>query len=487
MMYFKRYNGDLSGAAKPGALFSALTLSLLLSGCSAEVGRFNNPSFNLSGGTETGALPSPSEPMMGSSAPLGDSSNSYAGNSYTPPPSYERSNGVRAAALPPPSAPPAATPRYETNRGYETRSADAAPVYQPPRARYNPEPRPAPSMQATSSRGDSVTVERGDTLYGIARRNGVTVNALMAANGLNSANIRPGQTLLLPGGASNVAAPLESAPPRTRTAARIPEASPVADAGDWGGTYEVQRGDSLYKIARSHDIRVAELQSANSIDNPRQLKPGMVLRVPGSGSGSGAGNTVAAATPDVRTPSSPAAPPRMIQSTTQPMVINSERRVASLNAGSMTDAVAPSRHETAKPVRTVSITPGNVAVGKLRRPASGKLISGFGQRPDGTHNDGINIAAPQGADIHAVTDGEVVYAGSELKGYGNLILLRHDNGWVTAYAHADRLVVRRGDKVRRGDVIAKVGNTGQVDAPQLHFELRQGSKPVDPLPYLDRL
>ena len=482
MMYFMRYKRDLNGAAQRGALVPTLTLALALSGCSAEVGRFDYPSFNLNGGTETGALPKPSEPMVGSSAPLSGSPDSYRGESYTPAQSSTRSQGVQSSALPPPSSTLSDTPsRYNQTRGYETLNADARPVYQPPRARYNPEPHPAPSIQPASSHGGNVTVERGDTLYGIARRNGVTVNALMRANGLTSANIRPGQSLHLPGGSTDVAAPLNAAPSRSRTAARIPETS-LADNRDWRGTYEVQPGDSLYKIARSHDIRVADLQRSNAIENPRQLKPGMVLRVPGSESTIAASN--AASNYEARTES---APPRMIQSTTQPTVINPGRRVAALNAGSMTDAAVPSPHETAKPVRTVAITPGNVAVGKLRRPASGKLISGSGQRPDGTHNDGINIAAPQGADIHAVADGEVVYAGSELKGYGNLILLRHDNGWVTAYAHADRLSVRRGEKVRRGDVIAKVGNTGQVDTPQLHFELRQGSKPVDPLPYLDRL
>lgn len=166
-----------------------------------------------------------------------------------------------------------------------------------------------------------------------------------------------------------------------------------------------------------------------------------------------------------------------------------ERRVAALNTGRITDASpAPSASWSGvKPVQTVAITPSQIGTNSLRWPSKGKVLSGFGQRADGTHNDGINIAVPKGTDVHAAAEGEVAYAGSELKGYGNLILLRHDNGWVTAYAHADQLLVKRGDKVRRGDVIAKAGNTGQVDQPQLHFELRQGSKPVDPLPYLDRL
>jgi murein DD-endopeptidase MepM/ murein hydrolase activator NlpD len=124
---------------------------------------------------------------------------------------------------------------------------------------------------------------------------------------------------------------------------------------------------------------------------------------------------------------------------------------------------------------------------KLRWPTTGRVIAGFGGRPDGTHNDGINLAVPLGTEVHAAESGVVAYAGNELKGYGNLVLLRHDNGWVTAYAHNDELLVKRGDKVKRGQVIAKAGKTGSVDQPQVHFELRRGSKPVDPIPYLEKL
>jgi murein DD-endopeptidase MepM/ murein hydrolase activator NlpD len=126
------------------------------------------------------------------------------------------------------------------------------------------------------------------------------------------------------------------------------------------------------------------------------------------------------------------------------------------------------------------------ASGRFRWPARGRLIASFGKRPDGTHNDGINIAVPQGTEVHAAEGGRVAYAGDELKGYGNLVLIRHSNGWVSAYAHADQILVKRDDVVRRGQVIAKAGKTGTVDQPQLHFELRQGAKPVDPLPYMEK-
>ena len=118
---------------------------------------------------------------------------------------------------------------------------------------------------------------------------------------------------------------------------------------------------------------------------------------------------------------------------------------------------------------------------------TGRIIRGFGPRADGTKNDGINIAVPIGTDIRAAEAGVVAYAGDELKGYGNLILIRHDNGLVSAYAHGDRMLVRRGDQISRGQVIAKAGKTGSVKQPQLHFELRKGAKPIDPMPYLGRM
>jgi murein DD-endopeptidase MepM/ murein hydrolase activator NlpD len=120
----------------------------------------------------------------------------------------------------------------------------------------------------------------------------------------------------------------------------------------------------------------------------------------------------------------------------------------------------------------------------FRWPARGRVISGAGAMTNGQQNDGINLALPEGTPVHAAEDGVVAYAGSELKGYGNLVLVRHSNGFVTAYAHASEIMVKRGDQVRRGQVIAKSGQTGNVSSPQLHFEIRKGSTPVDPTQYL---
>ncbi len=114
----------------------------------------------------------------------------------------------------------------------------------------------------------------------------------------------------------------------------------------------------------------------------------------------------------------------------------------------------------------------------------GRISEGFGPKQSGGQNDGINIAVPQGTPIKAAEDGVVAYAGSELKGYGNLVLVRHSNGFVTAYAHASELNVKKGESVKRGQVIGKAGQTGNVTSPQLHFEVRKGATPVDPTQYL---
>ena len=130
--------------------------------------------------------------------------------------------------------------------------------------------------------------------------------------------------------------------------------------------------------------------------------------------------------------------------------------------------------------RPATAAPASTA--DFRWPARGRVIAGFSGRGG---NEGINIAVPEGTPVQAAESGTVAYAGSELKGYGNLVLIRHPNGYVSAYAHNGELKVKRGDTVKRGQVVASSGQTGNVSSPQLHFELRKGSAPVDPTPYLN--
>jgi murein DD-endopeptidase MepM/ murein hydrolase activator NlpD len=129
-------------------------------------------------------------------------------------------------------------------------------------------------------------------------------------------------------------------------------------------------------------------------------------------------------------------------------------------------------------------TPDPMSGNSFRWPVKGRVISQFGTRPDGGHNDGIDLAVPQGTAVKAAENGVVAYAGSELKGYGNLVLIRHANNWVSAYAHNEEILVKRGDKVSRGQIIAKAGASGAVSQPLVHFELRKGSRPVDPTKYM---
>ncbi|MBV8133632.1 MAG: M23 family metallopeptidase [Alphaproteobacteria bacterium] len=138
-----------------------------------------------------------------------------------------------------------------------------------------------------------------------------------------------------------------------------------------------------------------------------------------------------------------------------------------------------------EPPAASSVPPSTAAEsGTFLWPVRGRVLAGYGPGRDGTHNDGINIAAPRGAAVEAADGGVVAYVGNELRGYGNLILVKHPNGWISAYAHCDSILVKRGDKVVRGQTIARVGSTGSVAEPQLHFELRHGSRAVDPREFL---
>jgi murein DD-endopeptidase MepM/ murein hydrolase activator NlpD len=459
MMQFMHSHRDGRSPALFAQRGAAILLAALLGGCSAEITRFDLPGFSLTDDnkeTTTASLQqrdgrNPSylgnDRRYNNSAP---GSGSYDRGGYAAPRSYSDS-GVQVANLDEPRGQaPAYTPSYGSN---ERR-------YDPPPA-YRPDTAPAASRPAAPAvrPGESFTVQPGDTLYGLSRRHEVSVAELMQVNNLSNPNLRPGQRLYLPEGYA-----LQNVSPAVT--AEAPAEVPADLQAKYGGTYTMRGGESLYGIARAHGVTVAELQRVNGISNPRNVRVGTVLKVPGGG----------ASEPAPESGQEVAVAPPVVQSTHQPSVINGGgTRVATHDVDVSTGAVSPpaSRRDQSD--------------NKLRWPVQGKIIAGFGQRSDGTHNDGINLSVPQGTAVHAAEEGIVAYAGSELKGYGNLILVRHKNGWVTAYAHNEELLVKRGDSVQRGQVIAKAGRTGSVDRPQVHFELRQGSKPVDPVPFLEQI
>lgn len=202
----------------------------------------------------------------------------------------------------------------------------------------------------------------------------------------------------------------------------------------------VQRGENLYRIGLLYDIPFQQLAAHNGIRAPYSLEVGQEIRLP--------------------------------QGAT---VINLASRDSSA-AASSTRASSPTR-ETVPP-------PAQAGAPQFEWPVRGSVLSSFGRKPDGGRNDGINIEVRPGDSVRAAAPGQVVYAGSELAGYGQLILIRHTGGFVTAYAHNSRLLVREGDQVSQGQVIAEAGATGSVDRPQVHFEIRNGVTPVDPMSYL---
>ncbi len=311
--------------------------------------------------------------------------------------------------------------------------------------------RAAPVRTASVTSG-YVTVRPGQTLYSIARANGKSVAEVAAANNLSAPySVRVGQRLRIPG----VASPASPAPTfRPASAAAIPARGEPTER-NYGaarpGTHRVAAGETLFSLGRKYHLNPYRIAAYNGLPRNVRLKAGQIVRIPGASSA-----PEAAAAPVAKPHSAPK---------------KDNGRIPAAPSASAETAPAPA-------------APSTPAAAAFLWPVRGKVISTYGAKPGGTRNEGINIAVSEGADIHAAGDGVVAYAGNELKGYGNLVLIRHKGGWVTAYAHNKELFVRRGDRVRRGQVIAKAGSTGSVKTPQLHFELRKGAAAVNPLNYL---
>ena len=227
----------------------------------------------------------------------------------------------------------------------------------------------------------------------------------------------------------------------------------------------------MLSIARRNHVSLAELAKANSLDRSAKLKLGMKLTVPGAKTAAVAPAAQPAAGAQ---PATALAPPATKIAAATP---DSQQKARLAQATSM-----PAEVSAETPVKA------NEATGALptfRWPVRGKVITSYGAKTNGKANDGINLAVPEGTPVKAAEDGVVAYSGNELKGYGNLVLVRHSNGYVTAYAHASEVLVKRGDTIKRGQIIAKSGQSGEVGSPQLHFEIRKGSSPVDPLQFLN--
>ncbi len=274
----------------------------------------------------------------------------------------------------------------------------------------------------------AVVVSKGDTVWTLSKRHGVSMRAIIEANGLRAPfHLSVGQRIVLP---------------------RNPE-------------HEVVKGDTLSGIAVRYDANMHVLARLNGLKPPYTIYTSQRLRLPGRG------GVAMVADASKSTPKLIAKPPAWATKKTK-----------------MSPKPTPvtSRTVVSEPIPK----PPPVSGKGFRWPVSGRVVSDYGAKPKGFHNDGINIAAPRGMGIKAAQNGVVVYAGNELRGFGNLLLIKHSGGWVTAYAHADSLLVKRGDRVLKGQRVATVGTTGSVTKPQLHFEIRKGRQARDPRKYLRR-
>ena len=206
----------------------------------------------------------------------------------------------------------------------------------------------------------------------------------------------------------------------------------------------VKRGESLYTISRMYNVDITTLSKVNNLQTPYSLSIGQKLLLPASVS-------------------------------SQPSMSKTTAKAQSANTKAPTTKTA---------VKETYTPPASNRKTKFMWPVRGTVISGYGNLGKGRKNDGINIKASLGTAVQAADSGTVAYSGNELKGFGNLILIKHTDGWITAYAHNDKLLVKKGQKVTRGEKIATVGSTGSVTIPQLHFEVRAGKKAVNPRSYL---
>jgi murein DD-endopeptidase MepM/ murein hydrolase activator NlpD len=282
-------------------------------------------------------------------------------------------------------------------------------------------------------------------------------------------------------GAAGGAKLAHAAAPRAPTPASLPappahSAIPLStSAGSSAQTllptppvYTVASGDTLGKVSHRYRVSVREIAVANGIAPDTPLKVGTRLTIPV--------RTAPAGAPPGRL--QPGAP--VVAQATPPRTYTP----AAAAPGKLASSEAAANVRLASPVETPSAEAGPNGAPGFRWPVRGRIINNFGARVSGSPNDGIDLAVPEGTQVRAADDGVVAYAGNELKGYGNLVLVRHSNGFVTAYANGSELLVKRNDQVHKGQVILKSGQTGNATSPQLHFEIRKNSAPVDPMQFL---
>ncbi len=328
-------------------------------------------------------------------------------------------------------------------------------------------------------------VERGEGLYGIAKKYNSSVESIMAANDITDPGaLMVGQSLEIPGtktttstsgrysltakyGTDTETKPVTMTKPvvtETTIAASQPKAT-----GGWTSKHIVQKGENAYRIALKYGTSLNTLLSKNGLTQGQGLNVGQALTVPSKGI-------------DQMTTALALSPSHPDFGKTP----NSRGNVAVALKSVSKEKPKPVRRAETNSIKRSPMMASGIPAKGMMWPAEGTLIKRFGTKKDGVKHTGINVKLPQGSPIYAADAGTVIYADDGLKSYGNLVLIQHRGGIVTAYGHNDTNKVTKGQKVKKGQVVALAGTSGGVDTPQLHFEVRKNATPVNPLSMLPK-
>lgn len=336
---------------------------------------------------------------------------------------------------------------------------------------------------------DTIIVVKGDTLYSLARKNNMSVTELSNINNLKEPyTLSVGQKLTTRKPSNKLNVPnVISEEKVQQIKAEKTEKVIVKEAVKPNNTKRVDlqeiivaKGDTLYSLSRKYEIPVNDLAVMNKISAPFTLSVGQKIKVPKLSNVQTRSATEVKTVMPVAKTTPKITPAKNTTQKQQTAKKQPDTKVAD-NANKMNK----SEKISSNPKQQLPKISARSA-SKFSWPLRGTILSAYGPKKGGLVNDGINISAALGAPVKAAENGVVAYAGNEVKGMGNLIIIQHSDGWMTVYAHLDSMSVKRGNKVNVGQPIGKVGKTGKVDKPQLHFEIRKGTKAYNPTQYLKK-
>ncbi len=344
--------------------------------------------------------------------------------------------------------------------------------------------------KAVHNKDDVIVITNGDTLYSLSRKYNMTVADLAKINNLQEPytlsigqklHIRQSSVVMQQSKIPNVISEEKVQEIKAEKIAKTEPIKPNATKRVDVQEITVTKGDTLYSLSRKYEIPVNDLAVMNKLSAPFTLSVGQKIKAPKLD------GVQTRSVVDVKD----------VKNATETKKITSTKSDVKAPEKTSVKTQTPSKSPTGEkkqPTQTkISSNPKQQlpkisarSGSKFAWPVRGKILSGYGAKNNGLFNDGINISASRGTDVKAAENGVIAYAGNEVKGMGNLIIIQHSDGWMTVYAHMDSMSVKRGTAVKVGQNIGKIGMTGKVDKPQLHFEIRKGTKAYNPISYLQK-